>query len=133
MSNLNLKTKYTATKLKVREDAENKYSNDEILDANSRQAKHLLSLGFISGGTWAIAEGDVYSGYLTYLPEAGKNIFLVDGHEWFRSSPVVEIKKQVGGKFYIKTANSIYRLEKYATKRVAKKKTAKRTKRATNG
>lgn len=106
-----MNTLYKITKLQVREDAKNEKSNEAIKDANGKLAVKLMNLGFIAGGTFSVAEGDVHEGYLTYDPEVGKPVMLSDRDQWFQSSVVVEITAEKKGVFLLKTQNSIYRLE----------------------
>ncbi len=101
---------YKMTKLHIKEDAKNQLTNDDIVEKNGKLAEKLIDLGFISGGTWVIAEGDSYIGSLRKEPVVGKPVYL-DGNEWFRSSPVVKIEPKDEKSWLITTANSIYLLE----------------------
>lgn len=98
------------TKMHKRADSKSEITNEEIVEANAKQAEKLIDLGFISGGVWAVAEGDSYTGTLRAEPTVGNPVFL-DGSEWFRSSPVAEIAQETEKSWIIKTANSYYLLE----------------------
>ena len=80
---------YRMTKLHVREDAENGKSAEDIRETNRAIYEHYGKMdGFISGGTWAVEEGDSHEGRMDQPMEVGKPIFLNGFDNWFRSSPL---------------------------------------------
>jgi hypothetical protein len=102
---------YKITKLKVREDAANKKTNQDLIKINEYLVKNKNKLDWFQDEIYTIEEGYSIEGSFKNFPKVSESLVINNIHSWFQSSEIKEIKQVDGNSWLIKTLNSIYSLE----------------------
>jgi len=101
-------TRYKATKLSVREDADNKKSNEDLEAVNSK----LFENEAMISGLYAVVEGMTFEGSIMHFPDVGDSLHVHDLRNSLWTSTIKEITQEDDSNWIIKTKNSLYKLEK---------------------